>query len=229
MLAGWDGNLRADRPEPLLYAYFRRAVMRELFSPVVGDSTWAWLTSDANPGLGRIAGGLLAEVVAHLPDGAQPPMGRSWAEVLTSALGSAWQKASAIGGPNPAGWRWGDQHRTGSQSPLSAEFPGVGLDPPSVSVGGDADTVRCAGYGLSGRRDFAITNLSVYRQVVDFAAPDDASYVIPGGVSGDARSPHFADQLPLWAECRRIPMNRLPYQAEAAAVDTVVLSPPAPH
>ena len=33
-----------------------------------------------------------------------------------------------------------------------------------------------------------------------------ATWVIPGGASGDPESPHFADQLPEWAEHRRIPM-----------------------
>ena len=49
-------------------------------------------------------------------------------------------------------------------------------------------------------------NLSVYRQVVDLADPDSASYVIPGGASGDPDSPHFADQLAEWAAHLRIPM-----------------------
>ena len=49
--------------------------------------------------------------------------------------------------------------------------------------------------------------LSVYRQVVDLADPASASFVIPGGASGDPASPHFADQFALWAEHRRIGMT----------------------
>jgi penicillin amidase len=223
MLAGWDGNLLAERPEPLLYAFFRRALMRELFAPVVGPDTWAWLTTDANPGLGRVAAGLFADVVARLPE-AQPPLGRSWGAVLGPALAAAWGQCVALGGPDASSWRWGDRHRTGSRNPLSAEFPDAKLDPPSVAVGGDADTIRCAGYGISGKRDFILTNLSVYRQVVDFAAPDSASFVIPGGASGDSRSAHFADQLEKWALCERVPMNRLPEQAAGAAVEVLSLT-----
>jgi penicillin amidase len=182
--------------------------MAQLFVPIVGDDTWKWLTSEANPGLGRIAGGLLAEVVAHLEEGIQPPGGRSRDEVLAPALAQAWAAAMKLGGADPAAWRWGDRHTTGSRHPLSAEFPDGALDPPRVSIGGDADTLKNAGYGLSGRNDFILTSTSVYRQVVDFADPESASYAIPGGASGDPRSPHFADQLQLWANCERIPMNR---------------------
>ena len=209
MLAAWDGNLLPERGEPLLYAYFRRAVMRELFAPVVGDDTWAFLTTDLNPGLGRIASGLVAEVVAHLHEGAQPPDGRPWPAVIAPALEQAWRNTLSLAGDNPAAWSWGEKHQTGSRNPLSAVFPDAGLDPPSAGIGGDADTIKNAGYGISGKRDFVISQTSVYRQVVDFAEPDAASYIIPGGVSGDSRSPHFADQLPLWAACQRIPMHRL--------------------
>jgi penicillin amidase len=53
-----------------------------------------------------------------------------------------------------------------------------------------------------------VLSLSVYRQVIDLADPAAASFVIPGGSSGDPASPHFADQLADWAEHRRIPMLR---------------------
>jgi penicillin amidase len=61
--------------------------------------------------------------------------------------------------------------------------------------------------------------------VIDFAHPDDASYIVPGGASGDPRSPHFADQLGRWANCERIPMHRLPEQAREAAASELALRP----
>ena len=220
MLAGWDGDLLPERGEPLLYAYFRRAVMRELFAPVVGEVTWAWLTTDANPGLGRIVAGLLADLIARLESGATPPDGRSWPAVLEPALATAWRNSVALDGEDPAAWRWDSGHRLASRNPLSTAFPDAALDPPGVGLGGDGDTIRCAGYGISGKRDFVITNTSVYRQVVDFARPDEASYAIPGGASGDSSSPHFADQLERWAACERIPMQRQPEQVAGAAEST---------
>jgi len=77
-----------------------------------------------------------------------------------------------------------------------------------VPMGGDADTIQAAGYGWRQGSPFTVTSLSVYRQVVDLADPDSASYVIPGGSSGDPASPHFADQLARWAQHQRIAMTR---------------------
>lgn len=214
MLASFDGNLQPGRAEPLLYAYFRRELMRELFAPVIGEANWDWLTTDPNPGLGRIAAGLIAEYIAHLEEGIQPPGGRSWNAVLEAACERGWAKAVALAGPDPAQWRWGNFHTTGSKHPLSGIFRDAALDPPRIAIGGDGDTIKNAGYMMNGRSDFLLASCSVYRQVVDFARPDDASFIVPGGTSGDPGSPHFADQLEHWARCERIPMSRLPGQLE---------------
>ena len=47
----------------------------------------------------------------------------------------------------------------------------------------------------------------MYRQVVDLGDPRSASFVIPGGASGDPASAHFSDQFPLWAAHQRISMR----------------------
>jgi penicillin amidase len=77
-------------------------------------------------------------------------------------------------------------------------------------MGGDADTIQAAAYGWQPGGPFTVVGLSVYRQVVDLGAPATASFVIPGGASGDPDSPHFADQLARWAVHERIPMNGEP-------------------
>jgi len=122
--------------------------------------------------------------------------------VVPGALADAWAAAAGHRGPDPALWRWGDVHQVVRTHPLG----GAGALA-SVPMGGDADTVQAAGYGWIQGSPFTVTSLSVYRQVVDLADPASASYVIPGGSSGDPDSPHFADQLALWARHRRIPMR----------------------
>ncbi len=82
---------------------------------------------------------------------------------------------------------------------------GAGPFPP-VPIGGDAETIQAAAYGWRQGTPFTVLNLSVYRQVVDPAEPATASFVIPGGSSGDPASPHFDDQLAAWARHERIAM-----------------------
>jgi len=144
---------------------------------------------------------------------------------LPAALSLAWTAAAQAGGPDPRRWRWGAVHQAVRVHPLAsashdaaaggpaADGPAAGraiplaVGPfPGVPMGGDADTIQVGGYGWRAGSPFTVTSLSVYRQVIDLAAPETASYVIPGGSSADPDSPHFADQLTEWAANRRIPM-----------------------
>ncbi|HEV3382366.1 MAG TPA: penicillin acylase family protein [Trebonia sp.] len=218
-LAGWDGDLRADSGQALLYGCFVRALAEALYRPMLGDAAWEW-----------IAGGTLAPTIqlvrrwlandtwellgypvppAHdvrpdhgdASDGSTASRERVLA-VVPAALTAAWDGAVSLGGADPARWRWGDVHQAARVHPLAEVGP-----LPRTPMGGDSDTIQAAGFGWVAGSPFTVTSLSVYRQVVDLADPASASYVIPGGASGDPASPHFADQLAEWAEHQRIPMN----------------------
>jgi penicillin G amidase len=94
-------------------------------------------------------------------------------------------------------------HQVARAHPLAGTGPFA-----PVPMGGDADTIQAAGFGWRQGTPFTVLALSVYRQVVDLADPAAASFVIPGGSSGDPASRHFADQLAEWAQNQRIPMLR---------------------
>jgi penicillin amidase len=227
LLAGWDGDLAAGSGAALLYACFQRALADALYRPLLGPGTWEWMASGAlAPTVTMIrrwlandtwellggpvasasgaASGAVSEAVSGAASDAVPG-GERAERVLAAvpgALAAAWAAAAAHGGPDPGQWRWGDVHQAARVHPLAAAGP-----LPRVPMGGDADTIQAAGYGWRSGSPFTVLSLSVYRQVVDLADPGSASYVIPGGASGDPESPHFADQLAEWALHRRIPMN----------------------
>jgi penicillin amidase len=207
LLAGFDGDLAPESAQALLYACFLRALAEALYRPVLGAQTWAWMTSGAlapmmsmiRRWLGNDTWQLLGGPVP--PGAGQPPGGHERVlRAVPGALAAGWAAAVKAGGPDPRRWRWGDLHRAARVHPLAGPFPGA-------AMGGDADTIQAAGYGWRPGSPFTVTILSVYRQVVDLADPASASYVVPGGASGDPASPHFADQLPLWASHQRIGMR----------------------
>ena len=45
MLAGWDGDLRADSAHALLYACFLRELAAGLYRPLLGDEAWNWVVA----------------------------------------------------------------------------------------------------------------------------------------------------------------------------------------
>ena len=193
----------------------------------LGNDTWELLGGPVPPVVeGPVVEGPVVEsTVAEDPAGERAAARAERRErvlaVLPAALSLAWAAAVQAGGRDPRQWRWGPVHRAMRVHPLAlashdatAGAPSAAVDAdaltigtfPAVRMGGDADTIQAAGYGWRGGSSFTVTSLSVYRQVIDLAAPESASYVIPGGSSGDPGSPHFADQLAEWAAGRRIPM-----------------------
>jgi penicillin amidase len=213
MLAGWDGEVRADSACALLYGCFQRALAEALYRPLTGDATWDWLVSgDVPTAETHIRRWLANDIWALL--GGPLPADRDAASrardsrreqrvraALPAALAAAWRQAERAAGPAGAGWRWGASHRA-----AAARVIGGQQVPDPVGMAGDADTIQASAYGWRPGTPFAVTILSVYRQVVDLASPATASFVIPGGADGDPAGRHFADQLPLWARHERVPM-----------------------
>ena len=207
LLALWDGNIGVGSGPALLYACFLRALAAALYRPLLGDRTWEWMASGVPAPTMSMVRRWLGNDTWELLGGPVPDGAAGGAErrervlaAVPGALGAAWAEAVGHGGPDPGRWRWGDVHQAVRVHPLG------GGPLARVPMGGDADTIQAAAYGWRAGSPFTVALLSVYRQVVDLASPDTASYVIPGGASGDPDSPHFGDQLAEWAGHRRIPM-----------------------
>ena len=202
MLAGWDGRLSRDAAAPLLYSCFRRELSDALLKPVLGQRVWDWLLKSGMPPVDKLVRRWTESILREELDGIEAE--------ITKALGLAWRAATTLAGPDPRAWRYGDHHHARPRHPLAAMVDGAGAggwSPASVEMDGDADTVQAAAYSPGPGAPFTVTNLSVFRQVVDMAEPGSGTWVIPGGASGNPESPHFADQLPVWGEHRRIPIR----------------------
>jgi penicillin amidase len=202
MLAGWDGDLAPGSGPALLYGCFTRSLAEQLYRPVLGDKTWEWVASGTlAPTITLVRRWLANDTWSLLggPGAGPDERGAQVLAVLPAALAAAWERAIEAGGPDPDGWRWDQVHHAVRVHPL------LGLID-STPMGGDADTVQAAGYRWTSGTPFTVSSLSVYRQVIDLGDPASASYVIPGGSSADPDSPHFGDQLVLWASHLRVPM-----------------------
>jgi penicillin amidase len=230
LLESWDGSLLPDSAAALLYGFFRRALARTLFEPVVGADAWRWLVSAVLPSTSTLISQWMANVIARL-DGqylTTTPRGDSWDVLLPDVLAQAWASACTDRGPNPSMWHWADVHATNAIHPLSAGSikQARDLDPPHMAVGGDGDTIQAASYDWQETDTFPITGLSVYRQAVDLSDVAHATFVVPGGVSGIPGTAHFVDQLELWRRHERIPMHYDEADVRAAALHTLTLMPP---
>ncbi|MBI2081373.1 MAG: penicillin acylase family protein [candidate division NC10 bacterium] len=206
-LAAWDGRvLRESGMAALFHAWYRRLRERLLGAPLEA----------LRPGL---AARLFA--VNHLPaalldalllerkaPGLPGPSPSLVQETLEEALAFLREKM----GPDPATWRWGRLHRLTLRHPLASGEGRVGrllaslfaLNRGPVEMGGDGMTVNMSAYLFHAPFE-AIAGPS-YRQVVDLGDPEAGGWVIPGGVSGDPASPHYADQFEAWRAGMLFPM-----------------------
>ncbi len=226
-LRAWDRIMDADSVGAAVYVVVRDAACRvvahnpalaSLRPPFAGEPPGTYQPLElrlwvALPGL------LEADDPLLLPAGA------TWPEVLASALADGVAILRTALGDDPAAWRWGALHRSAPLHPLSGAHPEWGgrLDPPAVEFGGEWDTVFSAAHPVGS--GYGVTSASVARYVFDLADWDASRWIVPGGVSGDPTSPHFADQRDRWAAGELVPMRYTHAAVAAGATSTVRLSP----
>lgn len=205
LLRSWDYRMDRDRPQPLIYAKTRTAVIRFLLDHLMGDMAAEVFSgvAGADAHARQIVVGLNGAV--ETGDNGLLPSGQDWSGVLASGLQSAVADLRGRLGGSMSNWSWGQLHRTCPQHPLSVVFPEYAhlLDPPAVSTHGDGDTPLAGSYAL--HNDFMATGMSVNRYIHDPSDWTNSRWIVPLGASGHPGSAHYADQAELWANVEYIP------------------------
>ncbi|WP_426957659.1 penicillin acylase family protein [Muricoccus radiodurans] len=191
LLLGWDGAMRPELPQPLIFNAWWQAFGR-LALAEGGVPANAWSPS--------------AEFVRFVlgPNGTGW-CGRAGCEALAArALDEAVTALSARFGRNPAAWRWGDAHRARFEHPLLRLVPVVSdflrIDAPTP---GDGETVNRGGLA----RDFSHIHGPGLRIVMDLSSRDGVAAAIATGQSGNPLSTHWRDMNPGWAAGRLVPLS----------------------
>jgi len=91
---------------------------------------------------------------------------------------------------------------------------------------GDGMTVNLGAFLLAA--PFEVAAGPGYRQLIDLGAPEESCWIIAGGVSGDPRSRHYADQLAVWSAGNTRSMRFLEKDDAAGAVLKLTPATPAP-
>ena len=209
LLAGWDHDLSAGSAPAALW----EVLIDELSRRAIGGRRPATEEYLADRELYRCRAlpTLLVDAALSSPD-------------VDEAVAAAWDRCEALMGPDPTAWRWGDIHRARFAHPL-ARIPG--LEPLFVAaelpLGGDEQTVRNAAFEGDGPFDVAV--IPSWRAIFDLGDLDRSVGVLPTGQSGDPSSPHWNDQVELWAsgDVRPLPFTRA--AVEAAATSRLTLQP----
>lgn len=194
-LSGWDGHMRAHRPEPLiitawLYATARRVLSDELGAEGFGQ-WWFWQID--------ILERLLSQ--DRWCDDPQTPGRESCRDVVRLALPEALDALKAAYGADWRTWRWGMSHAMTFRHPVFGRLPEIGdWLTPVIIAGGDQFTISRGGsFAGNGGVQFADIHGPGLRMMVDMSQPDRPLFNLAGGQSGHPLSAHYKDLLLDWA------------------------------
>jgi len=219
-LLDWDFILDPASVEAGIYVAFERRLLEaagELFVPPE-------VRDHLSLGLKRTIDLVLSPGVEFLRDdlGGDPIQARD--RFLLSALADGVADLEALLGPDPAGWRYGQEAYKHAliRHPLSAAVsPELRerLDVGPAPRGGYSYTVGNTGYG-----DNETTGAS-FRIFVDTRDWDATLGMTTPGQSGDPDSPFYANLFPLWAQDRVFPVFYSRERIEGVTAERVELQP----
>lgn len=193
-LAAWDGEMGPDRPEPLLYAHWYRALAAEIYADELGEHFRRFL--------GNRRGFIDAVLVGGQTrwcDDVTTDAVEDCADAVGAALDTAMAAATERHGSDVAAWNWGEAHQAVFDHPAFTGVPLLdGLFTVRQPVGGDGSTVNVAVYGI-GADNFDVFHGPSLRAVYDLSDLDASRYMHAPGQSGHPWSPHYRDLAPMWA------------------------------
>ncbi len=221
MLTSWDGAMRANRPEPLLFSAWLLQLQQDIFSPTLGDAYDRW-------------GGLHAQaMLTVLQRGADQAQGYAWCGAspqdcdskLLTALSTVIASLSEEFGDEMEEWQWGDAHRARLSHPLFGHIPLLkSLSDRSFSADGGAETINRANFAggspsLPWQDRLADVHGPSLRMTIDLSNHHQAETMLAGGQSGHPFSPHYDDLLDLWLADQGVTISQSP------AEETLFLEP----
>jgi len=210
LLRAWDYRLEPNSVPAMIYAATKDALMRLLMTPIFGEELIKEMFGVGRGGPAH-AGRIRTYIPRYIKTNDQrllaphDPQRASWQAALHTALKNALALLREKLGDDMSTWRYDALHRTNSVHPLSV-LPAVGnrFDPSHAGYGGDGDTVQAASYASA--LGFSVVGTQCYRQIIDLSDWSKSRWVVPLGASGHPDSPHYADQVPVWAANLHVPM-----------------------
>jgi penicillin G amidase len=222
LLAGWDYSMPADSAAA---AYFN-SVWKHVLMRTFDD-----LPKAARPDGGSrwfaVIGNLLTQPTSPWwDDPATRHVRETRGDVLTEAMGDAYDELSRRLGADPTRWRWGDLHTLTVQN---QSFGTSGVAPIEwlfnrgpLRLSGGLSVVDATGWYVG--QGYEVRWVPSMRMIVDLGDLDRSRWVNLTGASGHAFDPHYFDQARIW-ETGTTPMRWGQGSIDRGTIYTLVLRP----
>jgi penicillin amidase len=211
LLAAWDGAMRMDLPQPLIFNAWLDQFHNDIFAAHGLDIA----SRAASPA---------PEFTAFVVQATGTPTGAWWCAescgaLLRRSLAHAMTTLAQRFGPDPASWRWGAAHHTVFADQALSAVPILGaLTTAEVESSGDDSTVGQAGMAAG---SFNAVHGASFRGVYDLADLDRSRFVVAPGQSGNPISRNARDFVTRWRAGDTITLGPTPDRIAA----TLMLRP----
>jgi penicillin amidase len=224
-LRAWDGSMRVDAPEPLLFHAWMRELRHRIFADELGPLAGDFVDGDelTQPLLNVLQGRATAR--DWCDDVSTPNRRETCAELAGEALVATVSRLATQSGSDVLSLRWGDRHRAVMPHRPLSNVPWLRrwfeLSGP---VPGDSNTINVGQLAVREADSFATRHAATLRFVADLADARNDSWILGAGQSGHPLSPHYGDQFPLWVRVVALPMQAAA-DSTAAPHATLMLQP----
>lgn len=220
-LGKWNGGMTRDRPEPLIYMAWHRAVSKHIYADDFGDRFERYWSTRPDFLLPLFHG---APQAAHWCDDQNSMPVETCSTQVARALDDAISELSASYGDDWTTWRWGDAHIVRH---AHRPFSNVDILKSWFELSDEADggpyAINVSATNFSSQTPYESTAGPSYRAIYDLANLDASRYIIPGGQSGHPLSPHYGDLAPLWRDGEFIEISTAKDAIKQGAIGTLVL------
>jgi len=185
MLRAWDGDMAAERAEPLIFAAWVRALMDRLFADELGP-----LAEDYRRPRAATLLRVLRSEDGFCDDVRTENARETCGDMVMGAYGDALALLARLHGNAMDEWSWGKAHRAWFSHQIWSRIPVAGpvLTTRTPTSGGDY-TVSRGSYGGPADDPFRHRHGSGLRVVYDLADLDRSRFIAALGPSGNLLSP----------------------------------------
>ena len=223
-LAAWDGTMRADAAEPLIYMAWVRELVRALWSDDLGP-TFARFFGPQAPSLIGVLDGTSSG--RDWCDDRSTPAHESCRALVSRALGAALADLSQRYGTDRAAWTWGQahvavgEHRPFGKEPVLARIFNVEVPSP-----GGPYTLNRGQVDFGAEQPFGNRGAASCRAIYDLSDLDASLFIHTTGQSGNPFSPFYRSFAERWSTGHYIRIPTARTEIDQTAIGTWTLAPP---
>lgn len=220
-MAAWDKRMSRAAGEPLIFAAWLRRLMEGVFADdvaVVANEPW-------QPRHGALLRAL-TEAPVWCDDIRTKDVVEDCGTIATRALDTALLDISNRYGKDPKAWTWGEAHMAVHEHPAFGRLPILGsLFNLTIETDGGFDTLNRGVYRGRPGDDFAHRHGAGFRAVYDLNDPDQSTFMIATGQSGNILSQHYDDLLKPWRDGEQRPITGSPADLAKRGASVLTLTP----